>query len=178
MAGLMLENNPMMIGQNQPQNNAASMVRQANFNPKGRRVGLQQYYRDMAAGGSGTGGISPQASQPSFNNVGDVTSAIHRHQWGDYMKRFRPFEDELINSVGDHSGTIRNVASDVASQFDTAQSENNRMMQGYGLQIDPQQRASSERQNELQKMAAKTGAINTTRRHLRDRDMATLAGGL
>lgn len=171
MAGMEMLSNPMLMEKYEPQKQWSG--HQEDFDPFGRPVPRGSDYQDRFPD------FGPiQSSAPKYRGVGELTSAIHRNQWDDYRKRFQKYEDALINSVGNHGDELRAAGDEVSKQFDVSGNEYNRMRRGYGLSMGGNDQKSNARQRKIQEASAKVGAINNTRQHLRERDLATLSGGL
>jgi hypothetical protein len=127
--------------------------------------------------------VAPPASEnliidPSQGNARDWMGDVHRNMWADYKARFRPFEDALMGSVGQHGNALQQAGSAVDKAFDVTSREHERRLSGFGVSMRPDERAVHSRTMGLQHAAAKAGALNTTRTALRDRDIALVGGGL
>lgn len=108
----------------------------------------------------------------------DNMAQVHRGMWEDYQRRFIPAENALMASVGNHGGAMEQVGRSVDQQYATQAREHQRGLSGFGIGMTPDQQQSFDRSQAVNQASAKAGALNTARMGMRDRDLATLGGGL
>ncbi|TQE98720.1 MAG: hypothetical protein FKY71_12325 [Spiribacter salinus] len=130
----------------------------------------------------GLPGVDPAPLNPTLldqsGNARDRMAKVHRSMWEDYKRRFVPFENALMSSVGEHGPTLNQVGQSVDQQYKNQRGQQNRRLSRMGVQKTQEQRAVSNRQNALSRSKAKAGALNTARMGLKDRDIAIMGGGL
>lgn len=112
----------------------------------------------------------------------DATLArIYRDQWSDYMTRFFPLENELIDTYGNpqvHERIIDEATQRAETGFDAARGSYARGMARYGMTPDAQTQAETDRAFGLNRSLAVVDAKNRTRQALKERDSGMLAGGI
>jgi hypothetical protein len=111
----------------------------------------------------------------------DVLAGIYRDQWDDYVKRFFPLENELVDTYNNpavHSRIIGAATQKVATGFDAAEGSYARGMARYGMSPDAQVKAEADRSFNLGRSLATVDAKNRTRQALLERDQGMLAGGM
>jgi hypothetical protein len=114
---------------------------------------------------------------------GDVFADITRAQAMDYEQRFLPIEG-LANAAimdperrGELTQQALNIADNaVDSSFARAQGRMSMLQSRFNNTQRPDERSANNRENEVQKRAAKVHARNSTRSYLRDREDALLMG--
>lgn len=115
------------------------------------------------------------------NRADSILAQIYRDQWDDYVTRFFPLEDELIDTYNNpevHKRIIGQATDKAAASFDAAQGSYDRSMARYGMSADAQMQNETDRSFNLGRTLALAGAKNTTRQELVDRDQRMLAGGM
>lgn len=108
----------------------------------------------------------------------NTLAGINKAQWSDYVSRFIPLENELINAYnnqGDRKERMTAVTQSAAQSSDTAQDVARRGMSRYGLSLDDQ---DSARSAQLSKTASIVDAKNTNREQMNARDQLLISGGL
>jgi hypothetical protein len=143
-------------------------------------------YNDLGYGRSnyrtfnGAGNYQRPTDRNSDTYAQDMRAFLAREEYNDYLTRFAPVENELIDSV---MGTemLDQRLSAISVNSDTARktAENNMRMvsQRYGVtQSGTQQRQNNMAMDRTQAIAEANG-MNQTRTHIFDRNMNALAGG-
>lgn len=150
--------------------------------------GTYPNYRDGGYGGGYGGGstyfqgsyYSRPTDRSSDTYAQDMRAFLARSEYQDYLTRFAPIEEQLINTVmGTEQLEERLSAISVNNQNARATAEASMQMQQqrYGVAANPaqaaQQRASMDRTAAL----SQANAMNQTRTHIFDRNMNALSGG-
>ena len=126
---------------------------------------------------------SSMPSRGSDTYAADMRAYLARQEYADYMSRYAPVEDELIDAVmGREMLDERLSAISVNNQQARQTAEANMaLIQGrYGASLNPQQQMQNQTNLNLSQAIATAGAMNQTRTHIFERNMNTLtgAGGL
>ncbi len=143
----------------------------------------EDYGRDGDNGGY-NGGYYSSATRPMDRNsdtyAQDMRAYIARQEYQDYLRRFAPVEQELINTVmGTEQLEERLSAISVNSDQARSTAENNMQMVAgrYGTsQTQSQQQQNNMSMNRMQALSEANG-MNQTRTHIYDRNMNALSGG-
>ncbi len=129
--------------------------------------------------------VTPESGTPMTLGKGgdahDQLGRVHRQQWEDYKRRFRPVEDALMDMTNDPEAESRmrgQVSQDMGQAYDSMAGQRQRRMEGYGLSVTGDQKQSLGRQNALDQAAATAGGMNTGRTAIEDRNQAAMVGGL
>ncbi len=120
-------------------------------------------------------GISPG----SDHFAQDMQAAMSRDQWQQYLSTYVPIENQLIQYAMDPETVTKAVAqnrADVATQFAAQPGMQQRRLRGYGIQLDPDQKAAADREFGLQKSLADVSVANTTRDTVLNRQMSIMGG--
>jgi len=106
---------------------------------------------------------------------------IYRDQWSDYVKRFFPLENELVDTYNNptvHNRIIGSAVDQTMAGMDAAQGSFGRSMARFGLNQDAQVKQETDRSFNLARTTAVVDAKNRTRQALLERDQAILGGGI
>lgn len=138
------------------------------------------YYSSLDLGfGSRTGAIAP-TNPRSKTFAQDMNAYLARQQWDDYQRRFQPVETQLIDETLSRElldKRLSGISGIVDRSFETAFGNAAMTRARYGAQQSAQESQSEQRRADLGRTAAIADARNTTRTHIFDRNMETLAGG-
>ena len=147
----------------------------------------EDYGRDGDNGGYNSGynsGYYSSATRPTDRNsdtyAQDMRAYIARQEYQDYLTRFAPVEQELINSVmGPEQLEERLSAITVNNQTARNTAEKNmQMVQGrYGVSQSAQQQQQTKMDLDRTQALSQANGMNQTRTHIFDRNMNALAGG-
>jgi len=110
----------------------------------------------------------------------DLNAYIARQQWEDYQTRFMPVERQLIDETMGRELLDKRLSSISAitdRSFDTALQNARMTREMYGAGHTAQQQQYQDRRMDLGRSTAVADARNSTRTHIQDRNMETLAGG-
>lgn len=117
----------------------------------------------------------------NFNGSAENTLAqIYRAEWQDYLDRFAPYEDKLIDyamNPGEVTEAVDRAGENVDQGFMNAQGNLNRDRSRYGLSLNGREAANEERNTAIDKTAAKLAARNSTRLHVQDQQERVMSGG-
>ena len=105
---------------------------------------------------------------------------LAREEYQDYLTRFAPVEEELINDVmGTEQLNERLSAITVNGNMarQTAGSNMQMISERYGVSQSAQQQSQSNMAMDRNQALAQANGMNQTRTHLFDRNMNALAGG-
>lgn len=134
--------------------------------------------------GNQNSGYSSYASRPSDRNsdtyAQDMRAYLAREEYQDYLTRFAPVEEELINDVmGTEQLNERLSAITVNGNMarQTAGSNMQMISERYGVSQSAQQQSQSNMAMDRNQALAQANGMNQTRTHLFDRNMNALAGG-
>ena len=134
--------------------------------------------------GNQNSGYSSYASRPSDRNsdtyAQDMRAYLAREEYQDYLTRFAPVEEELINDVmGTEQLNERLSAITVNGNMarQTAGSNMQMISERYGVSQSAQQQSQSNMAMDRNQALAQANGMNQTRTHLFDRNMKALAGG-
>ena len=134
-------------------------------------------------GGSQTGYINSYSRPYDRNSdtyAQDMRAYLAREEYNDYLRRFAPVEQELINSVmGPEMLNDRLSAVSVNNQIARRTAETSMQMQNsrYGVAANPAQAAQRKAQMDREAALSMANGMNQTRTHIYDRNMNALAGG-
>lgn len=121
---------------------------------------------------------------PSFGGkyqASDTWAWITRQQWDDYMKRFAPYEDEMIGMTTYKNPQVveqevdKGIAA-VRTSSDAYNRMNEQYMSRYGAAIDPRAAQTTGRMSNFTKTAAIADAANRIRQRLLDQDREIALG--
>lgn len=149
--------------------------------------GYQEPKRPGAESGSDNGlsHVTPTDGTPQTlsqnGDAHDQIGEVHRAQWEDYKRRFRPAEDALMDMTNDPQAEQRmqgRVRQDMGQTYDSMEGQRERRMEGMGVNMTGAQEMALGRQNALDQAAASAGAMNTARTGIEDRNQAAMVGGL
>lgn len=144
---------------------------------------LNAFYQSMGNANFSSGGYSSPRPTVAFGSdkyAQENRAWLAREQWADYQKRFQPYEDELIDAV---TGTelldqrLSKIKLSNQIAFDTAAGDAGRYRERYGIQQSGAQQSQDENNRNLAMAQATAGAMNQTRTHIYDRNMAAIGGG-
>ena len=134
--------------------------------------------------GNQNSGYTSSASRPSNRNsdtyAQDMRAYLAREEYQDYLTRFAPVEEELINDVmGTEQLNERLSAITVNGNMarQTAGSNMQMISERYGVSQSAQQQSQSNMAMDRNQALAQANGMNQTRTHLFDRNMNALAGG-
>jgi len=105
---------------------------------------------------------------------------LARENWADYQARFQPKEDELIDAVtgtellDERLGKIK-INNDKA--FMASADNANQYRMRYGIQQSDAQKTQDQNNRSMAMAGANASAMNQTRTHIKDRNMAVIGGG-
>lgn len=105
---------------------------------------------------------------------------LAREEYNDYLRRFAPMEQDLINSVMNRDMlNDRLSAVSVNNQVSRKSAETAVQMQNarYGVAQSPAEQARQKAQMDRQAALSMANGMNQTRTHIFDRNMNALAGG-
>lgn len=118
---------------------------------------------------------------PNKKFASTARATIARAAWEDYLNRFQPIEDELIAGVMDPEEWLDkrlssiHVSADRAFQAADVGAD---MLRGrYGIQRNAAESKYGEMDSARSEALARIDAVNNTRRHVIDRNMAVIGGG-
>lgn len=132
----------------------------------------------------------PQASTPSGlpllsvkGNPSDNQAQVTLALWNDYLQNFAPFQYDMLNHLttqnpGLVGESVGRAQAAVGKSFDVAQGNRDVTFSRFGMAPDAGAQAAMDRQSALERAAALTGAANTTRAHLKQRDMMLMTSGV
>ncbi len=130
------------------------------------------------------GNTSQAISMPTNTNsdtyAQDMNAYIARQQWEDYQQRFQPVERQLIDeTMGKEllDQRLSGISAIVDRSFDSAIKNAQMSREMYGTGQTGQQADYESRRMNLGRSTAIADAKNSTRTHIYDRNMETLAGG-
>lgn len=120
-----------------------------------------------------------QFASDSANTMGALTRA----QWADYLARFQPIEDSLMNmTTYNNPGLVAKEVTAATESANTAMgvaTQNRGLNRAqYGLTATAGQQTAEARQDNLTGAAATVEAANKTRQNLLDRDRLIAVGGI
>lgn len=119
---------------------------------------------------------------PNNNSYASQTNAnIYRADWEDYKARFAPYEQKLMDLVGNEQNRdslLQNATDNVNQGFGIAQADFTNRMSNYGVTNNALQQQVNSKTNELSRTAALVGARNGVRTQFKDTENNILAGGL
>src|SRR5690606_17718744 len=108
-----------------------------------------------------------EAMAKSKNQSASSTYAqLVRDQWSDYVKRFQPYDQRLIELATGQEDNIaaENMAREAATTgFGLADAAYRRDMSRMGVSLTPEERTAFEAQGLRDKAAATVGAVNGAR---------------
>lgn len=122
----------------------------------------------------------PYPQEGSKTYAADMNAYIARQQWGDYQNRFMPVERQLIDETMGRElldKRLSTISAITDRSFDTALQNARMTREMYGSGQTGQQSQYEDRRVDLGRTAAIADARNSTRTHIHDRNMETLAGG-
>ncbi len=105
---------------------------------------------------------------------------LARENWDDYQARFQPYEDKLIDAVtgtemlDERLGAIK-INNNKA--FMAAADDANQYRMRYGVQQSEAQKTQDQNNQQMAMAGANASAMNQTRTHIKDRNMAVIGGG-
>lgn len=109
--------------------------------------------------GGGSGPYQPTTNETSITNMADA-------DWADYQQNIQPQQQKLLD-YATNPNTIKNNVSaaegDVNAQFANVPGAVTRQLAGQGITMTPDQTASFNRTNQLNKGVAQVDAANQTR---------------
>ena len=107
----------------------------------------------------------------------EAQAALTRLQWEDFATRFRPIEEQAIAGfMASPEADARRAGLHAASAFGgDPTAEVGRTMGRFGAQLTPEQAQALAQQRGLAAARGVATAENTTRRHVRDRNMEGLS---
>lgn len=122
--------------------------------------------------------VSQFAEDPST-----TMGALTRAQWADYLARFQPIENSLMNmTTYNNPGLVAKEVTAATESANTAMgvaTQNRGMNRAqYGLTARPGQQVAENRQDNLTGTAAAVEAANKTRQNLTDRNRLIAVGGI
>lgn len=135
--------------------------------------------------GGFSGGDSPGAvnsfgySDRDKNYASNTRAAISRADFERYKQQVRPIEDRLISLYDNpelRQSGIQNARSGVAKAFRNSDNAFEQRLAGYGLSLNPAQRQSYQRQQNLAYGLADVNAANRANRAFDNRDMQIMTG--
>jgi hypothetical protein len=118
-----------------------------------------------------------------INSIGSADSRaayITRKQYQDYINRYVPLEDMLIDRIGNQEyqrEQVDNAVESSGSAYQSGMQTAQRDLSRYGVNMDPTETASFERKAKMGETLSKISAANTTRQALEQQDI-DLAFGL
>lgn len=105
---------------------------------------------------------------------------LAREQWEDYQARFQPVEDELIDAVTGSElldERLGKISINNRKAFDAAAVSAEQFRQRYGINQTEAQRSTNQNNQQLAMAKTTANAMNKTREHIHDRNMAVIGGG-
>jgi hypothetical protein len=102
-----------------------------------------------------------------------------RSQWYDYLQRFVPRENELIQYATDPTQPAQQAAKAqglVDSAYTGIAGQQQRQATGLGLQLTPDQVAANQRQTDTSKSLSEVSAMNTAANSTYNEQMQILGG--
>ena len=108
-------------------------------------------------------------------------AAVQRAEWEDYLNRFSPFEDILIEKYRDVEGreqAVEKAGLTAGTAMDSSKLQADMDMSRYGLSLSESDKLKRDKKYQLDKSAAVAGAKNTMRDDKESQRMAIMAGGL
>lgn len=132
-------------------------------------------------GDGSTGAINSFGySERDKNYASKTRAAIARSDWEMYKQNIRPIEDRLIGLYDNpelRQAGIQNARGQVEKAFRNSGNAFEQRLAGYGLSLNPAQRQSYGRQQNLAYGLADINAANRANRQFEDRDMRIMTGG-
>jgi hypothetical protein len=110
-----------------------------------------------------------------------ILAGVYRDQWADYVTRFFPLENELVDTYNNpqvHSRIIGEATAKASNAFDSARGSYQRSLGRVGMAPDAQVQQETERAFGLGRTLAVVDAKNRTRQALVERDQGMLTGGM
>lgn len=104
---------------------------------------------------------------------------LAREKWDDYVQRFQPKEDELLDAVTGEdllNQRLSSIKIDNSKAFDSALTSANQMRSRYGVNQSQAEKQYEQRSYGLEMAKANAGAMNKTRVHINDRNMQAVGG--
>lgn len=135
-------------------------------------IGFQRF---VSAGPRGVGSAPnlPPAPASAQQTFADLT----RQAWQDYMSRFMPLENLLIDYATDPEEVTKAVArarESVATQFGVQEGITERGLRGRQITLTPEERAAAERERNLTRSLADVHAANLAREQTVSRQRSIL----
>lgn len=130
--------------------------------------------------GGSTVAATPKPATPKKLSASETLAKIHREEWEDWKKRFKPRIEDLARqaSTGElTTADINRADNSVIRSFDRAEGAEAARTSRLGIQRDARQTAASDRMLGLNEVATRASVRNNTRIAGQDRDMQILAGG-
>lgn len=121
--------------------------------------------------------MSMTDSAPIDNTKSDRLAEISREQYDDYLTRFRPVENKLIDSIGSKK-LMQDGLDGVSRNADTAgrvMTESGNMRAGRTGGMSAEQRKAADERMELGLATSKVGGQNAVRTNIQDRDRENLS---
>ncbi len=162
---------PMPSGSSLPVSGPMALLRNS-IDPDGSKYGK---YLDPL-------GLFHDKDGPPNTEASDRMAALHRAEWDDYVQRFQPYDQKLLDSV--RGDTLQREAVDRAGlstnqAFDTARGSAERDRGRVGLaDVDPTVRAHRDQEFQASKSAAMATNKNLSRLHADDRAQKVMAGNM
>ena len=122
----------------------------------------------------------PMPQQGSKTYAADMNAYIARQQWNDYQTRFQPVEKQLIDETMGRElldKRLSGISAIVDRSFDSAIRNARMGREMYGVSQNSAQKQYQDRRMDLGRTTSLADAKNSTRVHIQDRNMETLAGG-
>jgi hypothetical protein len=121
--------------------------------------------------------MSMTDSAPVDNTKTDYLGEVSRQEYADYLTRFRPSEDKLINSI-DNNQLMQGSLDEVSKNASTAgrvMTETANMRAGRTGGMSAEQRQALDERMQLGLATADVGGQNAVRTHVKDRDTENLS---
>lgn len=145
-----------------------------------RNVGGQQPGSNSTYQFGNPGYQPPQGVRRGNEEASDKIARIYREEWQDYLNRFAPYDQKLIQAgTGDldNQQAIDRARESSITAFDVAQQSQQRDLSRLGVSDNPEERQYRESRTARQRKAAEIDATNRARLHTQDRDQQILTGG-
>jgi hypothetical protein len=141
-------------------------------NTKAASVTGQQYNRNDW--------VTRMALTNSTGSASENAARVTRQQYNDYLTRFAPYEDYLINQVGNQEyqkEQVSNAVDSASKAYQGGLESANRNLARYGVTLDETEQDAYMRKAKMGDVLSKINAANTTRYELEEDDL-NLASGL
>lgn len=107
----------------------------------------------------------------------DTYAALTRDMWGNYLRNFMPFENDLIQYATDPevvNNAMGTAQFNVQQSFQAQRDANERRLRGFGVALDADEQRAADRSFGLSQSIAEVNAMNMAGQQTRDRQRAVI----